>query len=585
MLFRNKNTRKYKLQSKILYVNIIALIVITLLLFGTFAIYYIHENNKRFEEITNQWAKSAGNTLEQNLFFVDNIAIQVGNTPYIVETMGKLNSMEEDGNYFDREWIEKREIVRYMMPYLLKEDMIYRICIYNRNQDFLQGGASTTLEETVKYLDHSRIDTVSRQIVENSKKRTFVIYDHDVLQNNQYGTEGYIALIRPIQNSNIRSTPVLGYIEVHISLLGLTEQLEKIGIKGKIEISYQGKKFLELGEDIQQKDTFASTYQLKEGFEITIINAYGEAQRIVRATILICSILLVFIILSMILIQKRAIVRITKPIISLFQTVQQTDLESVERLRTDDSIDEIQELQRAFNNMIESLKESVDNMVVMKTEKLNAQMLALQAQIDPHFIHNTLAIITSLSEEGEHAKVKGVIQMLSSMIRYSSDYTTRVVPLKAEISNISSYLELVKYRYEEDFMFNIDMPFHCNEIMIPKFILQPIVENAIRHSLKKRDFPWEITILCSRNQDKWYILVCDNGIGIEDNRILDIKKQVADFDETDMDELINHLKIGGYSMMNTLIRMYIRYKNDMEFDIYKNNKNGTTVMLGGKVDD
>lgn len=149
MVIKNKKTKKF--QSRILYVNIIALLVITLLLFGIFAVYYIHENKERLEEITEQWAESAGNTLEQNLFFVDNK--QMGNTPYIRNIMDKLYYMEEEGKYFDREWIEKKEIVQYLMPYLLKEDMIYRIFIYNRNGDFLMGGASTTLAETLKYLE------------------------------------------------------------------------------------------------------------------------------------------------------------------------------------------------------------------------------------------------------------------------------------------------------------------------------------------------------------------------------------------------------------------------------------------------
>lgn len=586
MKTKEKTVKKYKFQSKILYVNIIALVVITVLLFSCFLAYYMQENNKRFKEISEQWAESAGIMLEQNLFFADNTAIQMGNTPYIIETMGMVSLIEDESNFFEPEFIRRNLIVQYLMPYLLKEDLIYRICIYNWNGDFVRGGASTTLDGVERYLDNSRIDTITTQIESSSKKRIFQIYDTDVLQENRYGAGGYITLIRPIQTNNSNQTStVLGYIEVQISLLGLEEQLEKIGIKGKVELSYQGEKFLELGEDINEPGKIVSAYELKDGFKVTVINSHREAWRMVYVTILIWGILLVVIILSIIMVQKKIILKVTKPIISLFRTVQQNDLESVEYLQTDDYIDEIQELQNAFNHMIDSLKKSVDEMVAMRTEKMNAQMLALQAQIDPHFIHNTLAIINSLAEEGEQEKVKEVIQRLSAMIRYSSDYQSKEVVMKDEILNIISYLKLVQCRYEEDFAFHINFSEEFKDITIPKFILQPLVENALKHSLKKKDFPWEITITCSCLDKKWNISVEDNGVGIEEEQILNIKRKVADLNESSMDELIHHLQIGGYSLMNTLIRMYIRYQKDVKFDIYKNEKKGTTVVLGGRIDD
>lgn len=90
--------------------------------------------------------------------------------------------------------------------------------------------------------------------------------------------------------------------------------------------------------------------------------------------------------------------------------------------------------------------------------------------------------------------------MLSSMIQYSSDYSRQDTTICREINNIESYLKLLKYRYEEDFSFVIRMAKDCEVVTIPKFILQPIVENAMKHSLNKVDFPWKIRTDCGNSK-------------------------------------------------------------------------------------
>lgn len=576
--------KKYKFQNKILITNSIVLVGVVTFCFLLFAFYYISENNRQFRDNTDRTADSVGSILENSFFFADNTAVQAGNNPYIKDVLNKLYFNTDQSNYFSNEHTEANAILQYLYPYLVKKDLLYRICFYNENGDFLACGSSVTLKGVQNYVSEKRMDKVTGRLAENKGISTNLVYTEDVLQNTEFKTDGYIAVVRPVRDSNIRDGLPLGYLEVHLSLNGIKEQITPLIGSGNAAIYYQGRSILQVGEDRGDAGAFAVTKDIGDGFEIRLKSYNENGRQVVLVTIIILFIIATLIIISMVLVQRKVVTRITKPLISLFNLVQTTDLDDVSRLEEEHSIDEILELQQSFNHMMKSLQASVEETVAMRTEKVNAQMLALQAQVDPHFIHNTLAIISSLADEGENQKAKDVSNMLSSMIRYSSDYTKQETTLSQEIDNIVSYLKLVKYRYEEDFVYQIELEAGCGEVQIPKFIIQPLVENAIRHSLNKADFPWKIAITCYQREEKWYIEVSDNGAGIEPDSIEEIKNRLAKMNDSSMDELVKNLKIGGFSLMNILIRMYIHYKDDMEFDIYRNNENGTTVMIGGMIE-
>ena len=576
--------KKYKFQNKILVTNMVVLLCVVTFCFLLFAFYYIGENNRQFRENTGRTADSVGNILENSFFFADNTAIQTGNNPNIKDDLNKLYYDTDKSNYFSHEHTEANAILQYLYPYLVKKDLLYRICFYNENGDFLACGSSVTLKGVQNYVSEQRVDSVIALLAGNKGVSTNLVYTEDVLQNTKFRTDGYIAIVRPVRDSNIRDGLPLGYLEVHLSLNGIKEQITPLLGSGNAEILYHGKIILEIGEEREDTGAFVVTKDMAEGFQIRLASYNENGRRVVFVTILALLLIATLIMISMVLVQRKVVTRITKPLITLFDMVQMTDLDDVSRLEEARSIDEIQELQQSFHRMMESLQESVEETIAMRTEKINAQMLALQAQLDPHFIHNTLAIISSLADEGENQKAKDVSNMLSSMIHYSSDYTKQDTTLNQEIDNIISYLKLVKYRYEEDFIYDIDVEAGCEEIRIPKFMIQPLVENAIRHSLNKVDFPWRIVVSCYKRGGKWYIRVSDNGAGIEPCRIEEIKKRLMEINDASMDILVKNLKIGGFSLMNILIRLYIHYKDGMEFDIYRNRDGGTTVMIGGVIE-
>lgn len=142
---------------------------------------------------------------------------------------------------------------------------------------------------------------------------------------------------------------------------------------------------------------------------------------------------------------------------------------------------ETHELEQVFNHLMTRLHESTTNEMTLREGTLQAQLNALQAQINPHFIYNTLNIISAKSMESSNYDVIEICDQFAQMLRYSTDMSSRTATMAEEIENVHNYLMLAKARYENNLEFAIDVPENLGSITVPKLTLQPMVENALTH--------------------------------------------------------------------------------------------------------
>ena len=142
---------------------------------------------------------------------------------------------------------------------------------------------------------------------------------------------------------------------------------------------------------------------------------------------------------------------------------------------------EVRQLEKVFNDVMLRLHDTAINNLTLREGTLQAQLSALQTQINPHFIYNTLNIISAKSMESGNFDVIEICDQFAQMLRYSTDTRSRTATMAEEIENVRNYLMLVKARYEENLEFVIDVPDDLTGITVPKLTLQPIVENALTH--------------------------------------------------------------------------------------------------------
>lgn len=180
---------------------------------------------------------------------------------------------------------------------------------------------------------------------------------------------------------------------------------------------------------------------------------------------------------------------------------------------------EIGHLSKTFNVMISKIKLLMDNAVANEEEKRKSELRALQAQINPHFLYNTLDTIIWMSASGKNEEVVEMTSALAHLFRTSISKGDSLVTLENEIKNINSYLTIQKMRYKDKLSYHVDIPAELEGMMTPKLILQPIVENAVYHGIKLRPQGGEIRIE-ARSRDKLLVIaVEDSGVGMPKEQI------------------------------------------------------------------
>lgn len=206
-------------------------------------------------------------------------------------------------------------------------------------------------------------------------------------------------------------------------------------------------------------------------------------------------------------------------------------------------------------------------------------MLALQSQMNPHFLYNSLATIQSMADEHMDDEVIDMCQTISRILRYISSNNEQLVTIEKDLEHALDYLSCMKMRYEDDLSWKIDIPDEMMSIMIPKLCLQLIIENSIKYSTKSVRPPWEIVVKGKITKSYWEISIADNGAGFDEEDIRILNEKIAYINETN---LLPSLEINGMGLMNIYIRFKIFYNGKHIFRLSNGANKGALVTIGGE---
>lgn len=176
--------------------------------------------------------------------------------------------------------------------------------------------------------------------------------------------------------------------------------------------------------------------------------------------------------------------------------------------------DELGLLATHFNRMTARIRELIADLKATEKQKQLSDFQALQAQIKPHFLFNTLNTISMAARTGEYVKVDQLISALTMQLDYTLTSSPEPVTLREEISALESYIYLMKIRYPDKFTFHMDLDPLTLERFLPKFVLQPLVENSIFHGLASAEKDGVLFIGTTSGPDGWDIMIEDNGRGM-----------------------------------------------------------------------
>ncbi len=251
-------------------------------------------------------------------------------------------------------------------------------------------------------------------------------------------------------------------------------------------------------------------------------------------------------------------------------TITKNDLQA---LMTSDNVDEITELGMSFNIMIGKIKELLDSKIKEQEELKKAELRALQAQINPHFLYNTLDTIIWMAESKKTDQVVKIVTALSNFFRISLSKGMDWITIGEEVERIRSYLTIQRMRYRDILDFKIEVAEDVAENTILKLILQPLVENALYHGIKNKRQKGMIHVRARRKgEDEVLLEVEDDGIGFTPEKLAQLRAELDD-DSGDI-KLESGFGIGN---VNKRIRLY--YGKPYGLSIQSEYSTGTCVTL------
>lgn len=267
---------------------------------------------------------------------------------------------------------------------------------------------------------------------------------------------------------------------------------------------------------------------------------------------------------------SRSIYAPIKKLHDVTTTITKDDLQA---LVTRNNVDEITELGMNFNIMIQKIRELVDAKTREQENLQKAELRALQAQINPHFLYNTLDTIIWMAESHRTDQVIEIVRALSSFFRLSLSRGKDWITIAEEVERTRSYLTIQKMRYRDILDYQIEVDEGALDKTILKLLLQPLVENALYHGIKNKRQGGMITVRVTQPEaDQVLLEVKDNGIGIATEKLAKIQAVLA----SDANDLQSN---GGFGIENVHRRVKLYYGKPYGLSIRSEINVGTCATI------
>lgn len=261
---------------------------------------------------------------------------------------------------------------------------------------------------------------------------------------------------------------------------------------------------------------------------------------------------------------------ITKPLYKLMSLMREVEKGHLDVRFDSKYFDDIGIFGRRFNNMLRELKLRILDNFEKQVRLKDSELKALRAQINPHFLYNTLDSVNWMARLKGANDISTIVVSLSDILRYSINSGDNLVTIKQDIKQLKKYLTIQEFRYRDTFTVHLHVDKQVENNLIPPLLLQPIVENAIIHGLENKVDKGNIYIEVKAHKDHIRFVIRDDGVG------MDLK--TLEMINRDIDEQISMGEI-GIGIENVRKRMYLYYGKQYEWHLSSTLNEGTTVIF------
>lgn len=336
------------------------------------------------------------------------------------------------------------------------------------------------------------------------------------------------------------------------------------GDKGYLFTDYKSEQYLAVLDRVNLADMIIVSLIPKR--ELT--SAAKRIGNIMLIVILVTGIVIIF---MGVFVFPRNIYGKVSLLIKKMKAVSAGDMELKEEIS---GSDEFAMIDRYFNKMVQRLNKLIRINYIKEIEKKQAELSALQFQINPHFLYNTLASINAMAAVRGYDEITNMTEKLGDMFRYNMNPMGQdQVMLKDEITHIRNYIEIENIRFGNKIAVFFDIEDKLEENLVSRFILQPIVENCVKHGLTDLEGEGVIEIIVYEEKEKLYINICDDGQGIPKEKVSYINKSF------EIPEGLKETYKSSIGLRNVDARIKMAFGPEYGLTIFSQEGVGTEVMI------
>lgn len=569
LLHHKYNTLRNQILIGFLFVMGIVLFIVGLLTYNLMSSLLTSNAERQIQ----QTAVQANGRLETLYKQVDTLATQVATNDYVQHLL--LGEVKGESATFD----QRQALMNVVDQIQVYSDGIHSFELYTPD-----GQRLFPLDEALLY---TRVDTRWVKLAEQSKGRLvwigldpkdaeYVLAIRRVSLFDRWFSSGGYLLVR-IQRSYFDFAELLDTNtgEEFMILVDQEQNLISSNYEGDIE------KVINLESQIPP-DLEKDFIVVKQQSDITHwklillvpVSSVTEGISILRTAIIFSGAIgfLLFLIISILLSTM-----ITRPILNLIKTMRSSRLGSLKTNPEISSTIEINELNKTYNQMAQDMNRLIEIVYEKELVRSQAELKALQAQIDPHFLYNTLeALYWSLQEKDEDELAELVIAM-SELFRYtiSNSKSDEWVTIGDELEHAERYLQLMRMRFGERLHWEISVDAGCRAVAIPKLLIQPLVENAILHGVGNKRGPGFVFVTVQRDsaESKVVIRVTDDGPGMDVETVEWLNQTLRTGEQS--------ASKGGIALANVNKRLRLYYGGALDDQLQIESKlgHGTSVIF------
>ena len=579
-----KHIKKWKIKTKIIFLYITILLLSFLLTFGIIS----KVNQKYMETEIGEFGVQTVNVLTGNLSFIFDNVTQFSDFIYFDDNIqASLNKVETK----DIDPAIQNTIKKSLINIILSGDYISSVFIFDQ---YYNNYSSYKVGPILVHEDKIQDAAWYRQMQEAHGNGFFIHKSGDVLEFPTREGKNYISYVREIGDlgtykpiATLLVTIDAETIQAYFNEVSETYESRFFIVDGEgnyiippneNEDGYRnylassslqnGYEAVSMGNDrvmMVQKDLGIQDWKLVGSFQMDSGKALAPYYTTNILFIMCLNVMFVF--LCSLLLTRLIFTPLSK-VENYMNMVEQGDFEE---MPVGESDDEIEQLKKVFNRMTVSIQNLIQK--VKEEEQIIAkeELDIIQAQINPHFLYNTLDAVSALALMGDHKRCFKMTQALGNFYRNSLNSGMDFVTVGEEIQCIKSYITILNIRYEDKIKVEYDVEEGLKEQYILKLLLQPLIENAVHHGIKGTGECGTIVVKAYRDEDEMIFIVTDDGVGMTEDRIRDV--------------LEGKTKDGksGFGVYSLMQRISLYYHIDDPLTIHSEINNGTEVTVRVKV--